>query len=109
MKVLKEIIAIGEHIFHSTAEMLESEGSVPWTAVVVTMDDSPGGMYEVKWLTLPGDKTRAKDLIVSEAKRSNAVAVIMIMEMELVKGVTLSRRLSSSDDSPPPTFQEVLS
>ncbi|MBI4596348.1 MAG: hypothetical protein HY730_08240 [Candidatus Tectomicrobia bacterium] len=85
MRLMEEILGIANQLFLSAAEMLENEGCVPWTAVVVTMDASPGGYYQTQMLSLAGDKEKAKNLIASGARAANAVAVIMIGEAYMTK------------------------
>ncbi len=85
MKVKKEVLAIAEQIFRSSGEMLETEGSVPWMAVVVTMDASAEGSYKTEVLSLIGNKDQAKSYIVSRARTTNAVAVIMLGEAYMTK------------------------
>lgn len=85
MSLKEEILGMAEQIFCYGVAMLERGGSVPWMVVIVTMDASPGGSYQAEVLSLPENKEEAKDLIVSRARATNAVAVIMLGEAYMTK------------------------
>ncbi len=85
MSLKEEILGMAEKIYLYGAEMLERGGSVPWMALIVTMDASPGGSYQAEVLSLPENKKEAKNLIVSKARAANAVAVIMLGEAYMTK------------------------